>query len=32
MLDKILQRVLDFSEAKHFDDDVCLLGIEVRQS
>lgn len=32
MLDKILQRVLDFSEAKHFDDDVCLLGVEVQTS
>lgn len=29
MLDGILGRVLDFSERHHFDDDVCLLGMEV---
>jgi sigma-B regulation protein RsbU (phosphoserine phosphatase) len=29
MLDAILNRVLDFSAAQHFDDDVCLLGVEV---
>lgn len=29
MLDGVLGRVLDFSESHHFDDDVCLLGMEV---
>ena len=29
MLDGILSSVLAFSEAQHFDDDVCLLGLEV---
>jgi sigma-B regulation protein RsbU (phosphoserine phosphatase) len=29
LLDGILTSVLDFSETRHFDDDVCLLGIEV---
>ena len=29
LLDGILSSVLAFSEAQHFDDDVCLLGIEV---
>lgn len=29
LLDDILGSVLAFSEARHFDDDVCLLGIEV---
>ena len=29
-LDGILDTVLDFSDDHHFDDDVCLLGIEVR--
>lgn len=28
LLDGILQRVLEFSESQHFDDDVCLLGVE----
>jgi sigma-B regulation protein RsbU (phosphoserine phosphatase) len=28
-LDGILDTVLDFSEGHHFDDDVCLLGIEI---
>ena len=32
LLDEILQRVLSFCETRHFDDDVCLLGIEVRSS
>lgn len=31
MLERILQRVLEFSEAKHFDDDVCLLGVEIQR-
>jgi phosphoserine phosphatase RsbU/P len=30
-LDGILNTVLDFSEGHHFDDDVCLLGIEILQ-
>ncbi len=30
MLDSILSSVLEFSEGKHFDDDVCLLGVELR--
>jgi serine phosphatase RsbU (regulator of sigma subunit) len=29
LLDGILTNVLAFSEARHFDDDVCLLGFEV---
>ncbi|WP_338289710.1 SpoIIE family protein phosphatase [Luteolibacter sp. LG18] len=29
MLDAILGSVLAFSESRHFDDDVCLLGMEV---
>jgi sigma-B regulation protein RsbU (phosphoserine phosphatase) len=29
LLDGILSSVLDFSEANHFDDDVCLLGIDL---
>ena len=29
MLDGILSSVLAFSESQHFDDDVCLLGIQV---
>jgi serine phosphatase RsbU (regulator of sigma subunit) len=32
MLDRILQRVLNFSDAKHFDDDVCLLGVEIQRN
>ena len=28
-LDTILDTVLDFSESHHFDDDVCLLGVEI---
>jgi sigma-B regulation protein RsbU (phosphoserine phosphatase) len=28
-LDSILDTVLDFSDGHHFDDDVCLLGIEI---
>lgn len=31
-LDAILGSVLAFSEGKHFDDDVCLLAMEVRHS
>jgi sigma-B regulation protein RsbU (phosphoserine phosphatase) len=31
-LDTILDTVLDFSEGHHFDDDVCLLGIEISGS
>lgn len=31
MLDDILSRVLDFSEHHHFDDDVCLLGMEIER-
>jgi phosphoserine phosphatase RsbU/P len=31
-LDGILDTVLDFSEGHHFDDDVCLLGIELGTS
>jgi phosphoserine phosphatase RsbU/P len=30
LLDDILASVLSFSQARHFDDDVCLLGLEVR--
>jgi sigma-B regulation protein RsbU (phosphoserine phosphatase) len=29
VLDRILSSVLDFSQTRHFDDDVCLLGIDV---
>jgi len=29
VLDAILSRVLAFSETRHFDDDVCLLGVEI---
>lgn len=29
MLDGVLKTVLDFAEGNHFDDDVCLLGMEV---
>lgn len=29
LLDSILESVLAFSEAKQFDDDVCLLGLEI---
>jgi sigma-B regulation protein RsbU (phosphoserine phosphatase) len=29
LLDDILASVLTFSQARHFDDDVCLLGFEV---
>lgn len=29
LLDSILESVLQFSNARHFDDDVCLLGIEI---
>ena len=32
LLDGILSSVLAFSEGQHFDDDVCLLGIEVSRS
>jgi sigma-B regulation protein RsbU (phosphoserine phosphatase) len=31
LLDGILKRVLEFSQSLHFDDDVCLLGLEVRR-
>ena len=29
MLDIVLTRVLHYSEGHHFDDDVCLLGLEL---
>ncbi|TAE44753.1 MAG: serine/threonine-protein phosphatase, partial [Bacteroidetes bacterium] len=29
LLDEILKRVLTFCESNHFDDDVCLLGIDL---
>ena len=29
-LDHIIDSVLDFSEGHHFDDDVCLLGVDIR--
>ena len=29
MLDNVLARVLQYSDGHHFDDDVCLLGMEV---
>ncbi|MES2440165.1 MAG: SpoIIE family protein phosphatase [Verrucomicrobiota bacterium] len=32
LLDGILSSVLAFSESQHFDDDVCLLGIEVTRN
>jgi phosphoserine phosphatase RsbU/P len=32
LLDGILSSVLTFSESQHFDDDVCLLGIEVSRA
>ncbi len=32
LLEGILSSVLAFSESKHFDDDVCLLGIEVNRA
>ena len=32
MLDNILDSVLSFSQAKQFDDDVCLLGVDIIQS
>ena len=32
LLDGILSSVLEFSETRHFDDDVCLLGIEVTRT
>ena len=31
-LDNIIETVLDFSDGHHFDDDVCLLGIEISRS
>jgi len=31
LLDGILKSVLDFSTAQHFDDDVCLLGVELQR-
>lgn len=31
MLDTILAKVLEFSDARHFDDDVCLVGLEIDQ-
>ncbi|MBG7607520.1 MAG: SpoIIE family protein phosphatase [Verrucomicrobia bacterium] len=30
-LDNIIETVLNFSDGHHFDDDVCLLGIEITQ-
>jgi sigma-B regulation protein RsbU (phosphoserine phosphatase) len=32
LLEGILSSVLAFSESRHFDDDVCLLGIEVNRA
>ena len=32
LLDGILTSVLAFSESQHFDDDVCLLGIDVSRT
>ena len=32
LLDGILSSVLAFSERKQFDDDVCLLGLELKRS
>lgn len=29
-LEHIIETVLDFSEGHHFDDDVCLLGVDIR--
>lgn len=31
MLDRVLERVLHYSEGHHFDDDVCLLGLELAE-
>ncbi|MFT3991526.1 MAG: SpoIIE family protein phosphatase [Luteolibacter sp.] len=31
LLDSILQSVLEFSNSHHFDDDVCLLGIDLQR-
>lgn len=31
LLDSILERVLDFSRDRHFDDDVCLLAVGLKQ-
>ncbi len=31
-LDSILSSVLEFSEGRHFDDDVCLLGLELKRN
>lgn len=31
LLDDILKSVLEFSNTRHFDDDVCLLGIELQR-
>ena len=31
MLDTVLESVLGFSGCSHFDDDVCMLGIEIRR-
>ncbi|MEY3394108.1 MAG: hypothetical protein RL346_344 [Verrucomicrobiota bacterium] len=31
-LETIIETVLDFSDNHHFDDDVCLLGLEIRQA
>lgn len=32
MLDDVLARVLEFSEHNHFDDDVCMLGMEIERA
>jgi serine phosphatase RsbU (regulator of sigma subunit) len=32
LLDGILASVLAFSQARHFDDDVCLLALEIAPS
>lgn len=32
MLDGVLESVLGFSDCRHFDDDVCMLGIEIRRT
>ena len=31
-LDNLISTVLDFSDGHHFDDDVCLLGVEISAS
>ena len=29
LLDRVLERVLSFTESERFDDDVCLLAVEI---